>query len=100
MSRFGQFESARKEAADLRQALEERKLIERAKGLVMRYGGLDEREAYRRLRRLASDQNRKLVEVAQAVLTAGEVFHQLEQTPDGEKMSAAPFQNRHKSPGH
>jgi response regulator NasT len=72
--RFEQFEALRKEAADLRQALEDRKLIERAKGLLMRKVGLDEQEAFRRLQKLAMDSNRKMVEVAQMVLTADEAF--------------------------
>jgi hypothetical protein len=45
----------------------------------MRRVGVDEEEAYRRLRRLASDRNRKLVEVAQLVLGAEDVFRPLEQ---------------------
>jgi response regulator NasT len=85
MCRFEQFESLRREAAELRQALEDRKLIERAKGLVMRHAGVDEEDAYRLLRELASHQNRKLVEVTQAVITAGEVFQQLEHRIGGER---------------
>jgi response regulator NasT len=76
--RFVLFQRSRQEAADLKQALEDRKVIERAKGIVMRRAGLDEGEAYRRLRKVASDGNRKLVEVARAVLRAEEVFEQLE----------------------
>jgi response regulator NasT len=72
--RFEQFQALRKEAADLRQALEDRKVIERAKGILMKKAGLDENEAFRRLQRLASDRNRKLVEVAQMILTAEEAF--------------------------
>jgi AmiR/NasT family two-component response regulator len=78
MRRFQQYQAVCQEAAELRQTLEERKVIERAKGLVMRFAGLDEQEAFRRLQKMASDQNRKLVEVAQAVLAAGEVFEQLD----------------------
>jgi len=72
--RFEQFEALRKEAADLRQALEDRKVIERAKGLLMKKVGLDEKEAFRRLQKLAMDSNRKMVEVAHMVLTAEEAF--------------------------
>ncbi|MFO0910685.1 MAG: response regulator [Isosphaeraceae bacterium] len=72
--RFEQFQALHKEAADLRQALEDRKFIERAKGLLMKKAGLDENEAFRRLQRLASDRNRKLVEVAHMILTAEEAF--------------------------
>jgi response regulator NasT len=76
--RFEQFHALRQEAADLRQALEDRKLIERAKGIVGRRLGLDEQEAFTRLRKLASNRNWKLVEVSQAVLRAEEMFHLLE----------------------
>jgi AmiR/NasT family two-component response regulator len=74
MRRFEQFEALRREAADLRQALEDRKVIERAKGLLMKKVGLDEMEAFRRLQKLAMDSNRKMVEVAQMILTADEAF--------------------------
>jgi response regulator NasT len=73
-----QFQALRKEAADLKQALEERKLIERAKGAVVRRNGVQEAEAFRRMRKYASDRNLKLVEVARKVLGAEEVFHELD----------------------
>jgi response regulator NasT len=68
--RFEQFQALRKEAADHRQALDDRKVIERAKGLLMKTAGLDEDEAFRRLRKLARDRNQKLGEVARLFLTA------------------------------
>jgi response regulator NasT len=74
MRRFAQFESLRKEAADLRQALEDRKIVERAKGALMQRARLDEQTAFRRLQKLASDRNRKLVEVAQMILVAEEAL--------------------------
>jgi response regulator NasT len=77
MLRFGHFQALMKEAADLRQALEDRKLIERAKGTVMKRLGVDEEEAFRRLRKMASDQNRLLVQAAQQVMAAEDVFRQL-----------------------
>jgi response regulator NasT len=70
MRRFEQFQELTREAADLRQALEDRKTIERAKGILMKQAGLDEHEAFRRLQKLASDQNRKLVEIARMILVA------------------------------
>jgi AmiR/NasT family two-component response regulator len=76
--RFEQFQALRKEAADLRQALEDRKVIERAKGLLMKKASLDEHDAFRRLQRLASDRNLKLVEIAQMILTAEEAFQPAE----------------------
>jgi response regulator NasT len=78
MFRYRQFEALRQEAVSLRQALEDRKTVERAKGAVMTRLRLDEPEAFRRLRKLASDTNRKLVEQAQIVLKADEVFQALE----------------------
>lgn len=78
MLRFAQFEALRQEAQSLRQALEDRKTVERAKGAVMKRLHLDEPEAFRRLRKLASDTNSKLIEVAQNVLKADEMFQALE----------------------
>jgi hypothetical protein len=60
--------------AGLRHLLEERKLVERAKGAVTRYCGLSEDEAYRRLRKVATDGGKKMTEVARDVLAAAEVF--------------------------
>jgi response regulator NasT len=68
MRRFEQFEALRHEAADLRQALEDRKVIERAKGVLMKRAQLDEQDAFRRLQKLASEQSRKLIDVAKMIL--------------------------------
>jgi two-component system, response regulator PdtaR len=74
MRRFEQFEKLRNEASDLRQALEDRKLIERAKGILMKKAELDEQEAFRRLQKLASERNYKLVEMARILVTAEEAL--------------------------
>jgi AmiR/NasT family two-component response regulator len=74
MRRFEQFQALSREAASLRQALEDRKVIERAKGIFMKKTGLDEQEAFRRLQKLASEKNRKLVDIAQMILTAEEMI--------------------------
>ena len=78
VQRFKQFRQVGEEAAGLRQALEYRKVLERAKGVVTRRLLLDEEEAFRRLRRLASNGNRKLVEVAQRIIAAAEIFKEME----------------------
>jgi response regulator NasT len=80
VGRFRHMQELAQESADLRQALEDRKLIEKAKGIVMKRLHLSEEEAFRRLRKLASNQNRKLVEVARLVASAEEIFHQLDHT--------------------
>jgi response regulator NasT len=83
--RFEQFQALRQEAADLRQALEDRKLIEKAKGLLMKRTGLDENEAFRRLQKLASERNRKLVEVAAMILTVEEAYQPVERDRDKDR---------------
>ena len=76
--RFDQFRQLAAEAATLRQALEDRKVIERAKGIVMKRLRVDEEDAFRRLRKAATDRNHKLIEVAHRIAAADEVFQQLE----------------------
>ncbi len=74
MRRFEQFQDLRREAADLRQALEDRKIIERGKGILMKKASLDENDAFRRLQKLASERNLKLVEIARILVTADEAL--------------------------
>jgi response regulator NasT len=74
VQRFDQFRALRQEAGELRQALEDRKIIERAKGILMKRTGLDEDQAFRRLRKMARDQNQKLAAVAQMLIRADEAF--------------------------
>ncbi|MDF0378635.1 nitrate regulatory protein [Methylophilus sp. YYY-1] len=56
------------ELSDTKKALTERKLIERAKGLLMSTRGLNEMEAYKTMRSLAMEQNRKIIDVAENIL--------------------------------
>jgi hypothetical protein len=62
------------ELATVRESLEERKLIERAKGVLMMKQGLNEEAAYRLLRKHAMNQNRRIAEVAQAILSLTEIL--------------------------
>jgi response regulator NasT len=55
---------------DANEALESRKIVERAKGILMRQTGLDEEAAYLRLQKTARNENRKLIEVARAIILA------------------------------
>lgn len=68
MRRFAELQSLRKECADLKQALVDRKIIEQAKGILMKVARVDEKEAFQRLQTLASETNKKLVEAAQHVV--------------------------------
>ena len=70
VARTGALRQARKEAADLKQMLEDRKLIERAKGILMRRTGCSEPEAYRILQRSSQDRSKRMVDIARAVLEA------------------------------
>ncbi|MBM3128683.1 MAG: response regulator [Chloroflexi bacterium] len=70
VSRFKEFQSLHQEVDDLRDALETRKLIERAKGIMMRRLGLSEEEAFRRMQRRSQNENKRIGEIAQAIIMA------------------------------
>lgn len=74
LARFKQFQALRQEVADLREAMEARKLIERAKGILMRRLNLTEDEAFRRLQRQSQEGNRKLAQVAEAIIVADQML--------------------------
>jgi response regulator NasT len=74
LARFREFQALRQEVDDLREALEARKIIEKAKGILMRRLDLTEDEAFRRLQKQSQDGNRKLAEVAQAIVLADNLF--------------------------
>ncbi len=69
VSRFNAFNQMRDERDQARRELEDRKLIERAKGILMKARGLSEECAYALLRSAAMSENRRLAEVAQSVVT-------------------------------
>ena len=70
--RFEQLQALQKEAADLRQALADRRIIEQAKTLLAQRAGLDEEGAFQHLQEQARNANLKLVEAAQRLLTSDE----------------------------
>lgn len=74
MRRYEQFQSLRREATDLRQALEDRKIIERAKGVLMKKLKLDEHDAFRRLQKISNERNLKLVDVANTLLLSEQIL--------------------------
>lgn len=71
--RAGEMAELEKEVEDLKEALETRKVVERAKGLLISAYGLTETEAFRRLQKLSMNSRKPLREVAEAVLLAQEV---------------------------
>lgn len=69
LRRFEQFQELEQENESLKQALADRKVIERAKGALMKHADIDEETAYKRLRRMATDSRMKMAEAAERVLS-------------------------------
>jgi response regulator NasT len=72
--RFHAFRRLEEELAQAKEALEARKIIERAIGILMQQQRLSEDEAYKLMRRTAMSQKRKLLDIAQSVVTAAQLF--------------------------
>jgi response regulator NasT len=68
VARFGEYQRLREELAEANLKLEERKLVERAKGILMKARGMDEDEAFQALRRMAMDRGKRLGEIAQQLI--------------------------------
>ena len=75
ISRFNAFSRLNTELETTKAALAERKLVDRAKGILMKMKGIDEEEAYKVLRRTAMNQNRKIGDIAQSIVTAAEILN-------------------------
>jgi response regulator NasT len=74
ISRFNAFSKLQDELARTKSALEDRKIIDRAKGIVMKLKGLTEEEAYVLLRSTAMREKKKIGEIAQSIVTASELL--------------------------
>jgi len=74
ITRFNMFRRMRDELAETKRALEERKIIDRAKGFLMKARGIDEDAAYAILRKSAMDKGKKISEVAEAIVTAADLL--------------------------
>lgn len=74
ISRFKAFNQLRDELNHTKQQLEERKLVDRAKGILMQQRGLSEAAAYTLMRKTAMNENMKLADVAQSIITAAKLF--------------------------
>ncbi|AUN33714.1 ANTAR domain-containing response regulator [Niveispirillum cyanobacteriorum] len=73
ITRFNAFDRLRRERDEAQSKLQDRKQVEKAKGLLMKHRGLSEEDAYTLMRRTAMKQNRKLSDIAQSVITAFEM---------------------------
>ncbi|HEX5505353.1 MAG TPA: response regulator [Thermomicrobiales bacterium] len=76
LSRFAEFQAVEKEVGSLKDALETRKVVEQAKGVLMETHGLKEAEAFHRIRKASMDTRKSMREIAEAILLA----HQLEKS--------------------
>jgi response regulator NasT len=72
LGRFREIQALRKEIGHLEDTLESRKLVERAKGVLMRREGLDEASAFARLQKQARDARKTMREIAEGILADGE----------------------------
>ncbi|MFI9652637.1 ANTAR domain-containing protein [Guyparkeria halopsychrophila] len=68
VARFREFQALRNELDETRTQLEDRKVVEKAKGLLMKHRGFDETQAYHAMRKMAMNRNQQLVETARNVI--------------------------------
>lgn len=74
IARFREFQALRSELEKTRNELADRKLIDRAKGLLMQHRGYGERDAYHAMRRMAMDRSQRLVDVARNIISVFELL--------------------------
>jgi response regulator NasT len=74
IARFNEFQALKQEVAVARESLAERRVIERAKGILMQHRGLSEDDAYRTLRKMAMDRKMRLGRIAREVVAAAELL--------------------------
>ena len=72
--RFAEFQRIRDEAENLKEALEVRKLVERAKGILMQRSNLSEPEAFKKMQRVSQNSRKPMKEIALELLRADEIF--------------------------
>ena len=73
LARFEEFRTLQKDVDDLSEALETRKVVDRAKGILMDTQGLSEQEAFRRIQKMSMNTRRPMKEIAEAVILAHDV---------------------------
>ena len=74
VTRFNEQQRLASELLQARIALQDRKVVERAKGLIMQQKRISEDQAYRAMRKLAMDRNKRMGEIAEQILAASEVL--------------------------
>lgn len=74
LARCGQYQSLKEEVVDLKGAIETRKLIERAKGILMKRCNCSEEEAFKLLQTHSQKENRKMQEIAESIVSASKMM--------------------------
>lgn len=75
MARFNELRAMDKQIGDLKESIETRKVVERAKGLLMEQQGLSEADAFRKIQQLSMNTRKPMKEIAQALLLAAQIEH-------------------------
>jgi len=78
LARFREFRALEQEVEDLQEALETRKLVDRAKGILMDTQGLKEAEAFRKIQKMSMNTRKPMKQVAEAIILAHEAQQQAE----------------------
>ncbi len=74
IARFREFQALRRELDEVRNTLADRKVVDKAKGIIMKQRGCDEEQAYRALRKLAMDRNQRIADAARDVIGVAQLF--------------------------
>ena len=74
IARFREFQALREELEQTKSTLADRKVIDKAKGIIMKQRGMDEAEAYKSLRKMAMDSNKRISEIAKDVIAIAELL--------------------------
>ena len=73
LARFDEFQAVQKEVEDLTEALETRKVVDRAKGILMDTQGMSEQDAFRRIQKMSMNTRRPMKEIAEAIILTHEM---------------------------
>lgn len=74
LARFEEFKSLKSEVKDLQDAMETRKLVEKAKGILMKRSNLSEEDAFKMMQAHSQKENKKMREIAESILSASKLF--------------------------
>lgn len=74
IERFREFQALKDELDSTKNQLSERKILEKAKGLIMQHKNINEGDAYKSIRKMAMDKNKRIIEIAESIVNAFEII--------------------------